>query len=95
MTSAQRGTPSKLIREGRLCSENGLRHLLTRCPFWVGKPSSQYAARRWVKLESAEDPCSLWLDALEAGVRALTGYAPNKHVGPRETGEDEDADPVG
>lgn len=53
------------------------------------------AARRWVKIGSAEEPFGLWLDALEAGVRALTGYAPNERVGPRETAEDEDADPVG
>lgn len=31
--------------EGRLRSENGLWHLFTRCPFWVGKPSSQLFGR--------------------------------------------------
>lgn len=62
--------------------------------YWVLMEKSD-AARRWDKLVSAEEPCSLWLDALEAGVRALTGYAPDERVGPRETAEDEDADPVG
>jgi len=82
-------------RQGPLGSENGLRHLFTRCPFWVGKRLPNYAARRWVKLESEEEPRSLWLDTPEAGACALTGYAPNERVGPRETAKDEDADPVG
>lgn len=49
----------------------------------------------WVTLESAEKPCDLWLDALEAGVRALVGYAPEERNGPPQMPEDEDADPVG
>ncbi|MET3376462.1 hypothetical protein ABIC89_005541 [Variovorax boronicumulans] len=47
------------------------------------------------KLNPPKNPFGLWLVALEAGVRALTGYARNERVGPRETAEDEDADPVG
>lgn len=62
--------------------------------FWVlmeeGDDPSQ-----WKELESADEPCEMWLDALQAGVRALEGYALDERIGPRRSGRDEDADPVG
>jgi hypothetical protein len=52
-------------------------------------------ASAWIELESADECYDMWLDALQAGVRALEGYAPHKRIGPRTAGDDEDANPVG
>ncbi|MBJ2154587.1 hypothetical protein [Variovorax sp. IB41] len=61
--------------------------------YWVlmeeGDDTSQ-----WVELESADEHYDMWLDALQAGVRALEGYAPDERIGPRASGDDEDANPV-
>ncbi|WP_042581157.1 hypothetical protein [Variovorax paradoxus] len=51
-------------------------------------------ASQWIELESADEACEMWLDALRAGVRALEGYAPDERIGPRTSGDDEDANPV-
>ncbi|QFZ84569.1 hypothetical protein GFK26_18240 [Variovorax paradoxus] len=62
--------------------------------FWVLMEEGDDASE-WTELESAEESYDLWLDALDAGVRALVRYAPDERIGPREVNEDEDADPVG
>ena len=36
----------------------------------------------------------MWIDALNAGTAALTGYAADERIGPRSAGEDEDGAPV-
>ena len=48
-----------------------------------------------MELESADEPYTIWLDALNADVQALAGYAPDKRMGPRTSGDDEDGGPVG
>jgi hypothetical protein len=50
-------------------------------------------ASQWVELESADEPYTIWLDALNAGVQALAGYEPDKRMGPRTSGDDEDGGP--
>jgi len=62
--------------------------------FWVLTEECD-DANLWRELESAPLSHDSWRDALHAGVRALEGYVPDPRVGPRQTGEDEDADPVG
>lgn len=62
--------------------------------YWVLMEEGDDASQ-WVELESAEEPYDMWLDALQAGVRALEGYAPDERIGPRTTTEDEDQAPVG
>ena len=62
--------------------------------FWVLTEECD-DANRWRELESAPLSHDSWRDALHAGVRALEGYAPDPRTGPRQPGEDEDADPVG
>ncbi|MBD9667420.1 hypothetical protein IB278_25910 [Variovorax sp. VRV01] len=52
-------------------------------------------ASGWKELASAEEAYDMWLDALQAGVRALEGYASGERIGPRAAGDDEDANPVG
>lgn len=54
-------------------------------------------ASEWRGLASADEGCDMWLDALQAGTKALLGYAPDERIGPREVGgdDDEDAPPVG
>jgi hypothetical protein len=62
--------------------------------FWVLTEEGSDASQ-WERLESADEPYDTWLDALQAGVRALEGYAPDERIGPRIPSDDEDADPVG
>ena len=49
----------------------------------------------WKELEAGEDSYDLWLDALSAGTAALMKHVPDERIGPRLSGEDEDASPVG
>lgn len=62
--------------------------------YWVLMEEGDDASQ-WHELESAAESYDLWLDALQAGTQALIGYAPDERIGPREDGEDEDAEPVG
>ncbi len=51
---------------------------------------------QWRDLEAAEGPLDMWLDALQAGMKALLRYSPDERIGPRQEGEeDEDSAPVG
>jgi hypothetical protein len=62
--------------------------------YWVLMEEGDDASQ-WVELESADEPYTIWLDALNADVQALAGYAPDKRMGPRTSGDDEDGGPVG
>ncbi|MBT2303730.1 hypothetical protein J7E70_25110 [Variovorax paradoxus] len=61
---------------------------------WVLLEASEDASV-WTLLESAERPFKKYHQAMAAGLVALQGMIENLDVGPREAGEDEDADPVG
>ncbi len=63
--------------------------------YWVLMEEGDDASQ-WRELESSRDPFDLWLDALDAGTKALVNCAPDERVGPRKSqGEDEDSSPVG
>jgi hypothetical protein len=62
--------------------------------FWVLMEEGDDASQ-WHEIESAAEPYDMWLDALQAGTKALIEYAPDERIGPREVGDDEDAVPVG
>lgn len=61
---------------------------------WVILESTEDASV-WADGEASHDSFASWDEALAAGVTALRAYAKDLAVGPRATGEDEDADPVG
>lgn len=48
----------------------------------------------WLEIESAAQGYDTWLDALQAGTRALIEYAFDERIGPRKLGGDKDAAPV-
>lgn len=50
---------------------------------------------QWRELASAKGSYDIWLDALQAGNKALLDHVVDERIGPRQDGEDEDADPVG
>jgi len=52
-------------------------------------------ASQWRELASADGAYDIWLDATQAGNRALLDYVVDERIGPRQSGEDEDAAPVG
>jgi hypothetical protein len=62
--------------------------------YWVLMDEGDDASQ-WVELKSAGEPYDMWLDALNAGVKTLVGYAPDERIGPRTSGDDEDGNPVG
>lgn len=62
--------------------------------YWVLMEEGDDASQ-WVELESSDAAYQMWIDALQAGVAALVGYAPDERIGPRTAGDDEDASPVG
>jgi len=62
--------------------------------YWVLMEEGDDASQ-WRELESADESYDMWLDALQAGTKALIAYAPDERIGPREPGDDEDASPVG
>lgn len=62
--------------------------------YWVLMEEGDDASQ-WHEVESADEGYDMWLDALQAGMKALIGYAPDERIGPREDGDDEDAAPVG
>ena len=78
-----------------------LRHIA----IWVDEPDPGYF--HWVLHESTEDgsvwvdirssaaPYRSWMEAFDAGSVELFKLVPDERCGPRVSGEDEDADPVG
>ncbi|MDH6170031.1 hypothetical protein M2282_005201 [Variovorax boronicumulans] len=52
-------------------------------------------ASQWAELQSADEGYDMWLDALQAGMRALERLASDERIGPRIAGDDEDSSPVG
>ncbi len=62
--------------------------------YWVLMEEGDDASQ-WRELESADTPCEMWIDALNAGISALTGYAGDEQIGPRTNSEDEDGSPTG
>ena len=68
---------------------------------------SDPGAFHWVLIESTEDATvfedlraseksfDTYWDALKAGFESMQAYAQDLQVGPRTSGEDENADPVG
>ena len=63
--------------------------------YWVLMEEGDDASQ-WRELASADEGYDMWLDALQAGNKALLGYAPDERIGPREVdGDDEDSAPVG
>jgi hypothetical protein len=62
--------------------------------YWVLMEEGDDASQ-WRELDSADEGYDMWLDALQAGTKALIGYAPDERIGPRENGDDEDSAPVG
>ena len=62
--------------------------------FWVLMEEGGDASQ-WQEFEVADEAFDIWLDALQAGVSALESYALDERIGPRTSGDDEDADPVG
>jgi hypothetical protein len=62
--------------------------------YWVLMEEGDDASE-WRELESDDEGYDMWLDALQAGTKALIGYAPDERIGPRQAGDDEDGSPVG
>lgn len=62
--------------------------------YWVLHESTEDAAV-WVDIKSSADAFMSWMDAFDAGCVALLSLVPDERVGPRASGEDEDAAPVG
>ena len=62
--------------------------------FWL-LLESQEDARQWETIAVANEACTSWDDAFDAGCVALYKMVPDERIGPRAPGEDENADPVG
>ena len=62
--------------------------------YWLLLESKEDASV-WEALAAADEPCTSWGDAFDAGCVALHKLIPDERVGPRALGENEDADPVG
>lgn len=62
--------------------------------YWVIIESTDDAAI-WTDLEAAEESKTTWGEAFAAGNQALLKLVPDQKLGPRGTGEDENASPVG
>ncbi|MET3381572.1 hypothetical protein SAMN05443580_13123 [Variovorax sp. OV084] len=62
--------------------------------YWVLMEEGNDASQ-WGELESANEPCDMWLDALQAGTKALLRYVPDERIGPRASSDHEEASPVG
>jgi hypothetical protein len=61
--------------------------------YWVLMEEGDEASQ-WREFESADTPYEMWIDALNAGISALIGYAADERIGPRSAGEHEDSSPV-
>ena len=61
---------------------------------WVLHQSTEDASV-WIDFESSVDSFPSWMEAFDAGCVELFKLVPDERSGPRLTGEDENADPVG
>lgn len=61
---------------------------------WVLIESTEDATV-WNDIESSEGSFDMWLDAWVEGGKALLKHVEDERIGPRHSGEDEDASPVG
>ena len=61
---------------------------------WVLHESTEDASV-WVDIESSVASFPSWMEAFNAGCEELFKLVPDERTGPRVSGEDEDANPVG
>ncbi|MDM0116797.1 hypothetical protein QTI66_32190 [Variovorax sp. J22R133] len=62
--------------------------------YWVLHESTEDASV-WIDIESSANAFTSWAAAFEAGTVELYRLANDERTGPRASGEDEDAAPVG
>lgn len=64
------------------------------CFYWV-HIESKHDASVWDDIASSDESYDTWKEAVDAGNAALMLLASDEKVGPRASGEDENASPVG